>query len=38
MRAGDIVFTSAHGDHGYNPVDVVYDKRGLIGARAVPSW
>jgi enamine deaminase RidA (YjgF/YER057c/UK114 family) len=30
MRAGDFVFTSAQGDHGFNPADVVYDKDGLV--------
>jgi enamine deaminase RidA (YjgF/YER057c/UK114 family) len=30
MRAGDFVFTSAQGDHGFNPPDVVYDKNGLV--------
>jgi enamine deaminase RidA (YjgF/YER057c/UK114 family) len=30
MRAGDFVFTSALGDHGFNPADVVYDGRGLV--------
>jgi 2-iminobutanoate/2-iminopropanoate deaminase len=30
MRAGDYVFTSAQGDHGFNPADVVYDKNGLV--------
>ncbi len=30
MRAGDFVFTSAQGDHGFNPADVVYDKNGLV--------
>jgi 2-iminobutanoate/2-iminopropanoate deaminase len=30
MRAGDFVFTSAQGDHGFNPADVVYDKKGLV--------
>jgi enamine deaminase RidA (YjgF/YER057c/UK114 family) len=30
MRAGDFVFTSAQGDHGFNPADVVYDKHGLV--------
>jgi enamine deaminase RidA (YjgF/YER057c/UK114 family) len=28
--AGDFVFTSAQGDHGFNPADVVYDKNGLV--------
>jgi enamine deaminase RidA (YjgF/YER057c/UK114 family) len=30
MRAGDFVFTSAQGDHGFNPADVVYDDKGLV--------
>jgi len=30
MRAGDFVFTSAQGDHGFNPADVVYDGKGLV--------
>ena len=30
MRAGDFVFTSAQGDHGFNPPDVVYDEKGLV--------
>src|SRR5881397_1305993 len=30
MRAGDFIFTSAQGDHGFNPADVVYDKNGLV--------
>ena len=30
MRAGDFVFTSAQGDHGFNPPDVVYGKNGLV--------
>jgi enamine deaminase RidA (YjgF/YER057c/UK114 family) len=30
MRAGDFVFTSAQGDHGFDPADVVYDKKGLV--------
>ena len=30
MRAGAFVFTSAQGDHGFNPADVVYDKDGLV--------
>jgi enamine deaminase RidA (YjgF/YER057c/UK114 family) len=30
MRAGDFVFTSAQGDHGFNPADVVYDEKGLV--------
>ena len=30
MRAGDFVFTSAQGDHGFNPPDVIYDERGLV--------
>jgi enamine deaminase RidA (YjgF/YER057c/UK114 family) len=30
MRAGDFVFTSAQGDHGFNPPDVVYDDNGLV--------
>lgn len=30
MRAGDFVFTSAQGDHGFDPADVVYDKNGLV--------
>ena len=30
IRAGDFVFTSAQGDHGFNPADVVYDKNGLV--------
>ena len=30
MRAGDFVFTSAQGDHEFNPADVIYDERGLV--------
>src|SRR5213593_1347210 len=30
MRAGDFVFTSAQGDHGFDPADVVYDKNGVV--------
>jgi 2-iminobutanoate/2-iminopropanoate deaminase len=30
MRAGDFIFTSAQGDHGFNPSDIVYDKNGLV--------
>ncbi len=30
VRAGDFVFTSALGDHGFNPDDVVYDEKGLV--------
>jgi enamine deaminase RidA (YjgF/YER057c/UK114 family) len=30
MRAGDFVFTSAQGDHGFNPPDVVYNDKGLV--------
>jgi 2-iminobutanoate/2-iminopropanoate deaminase len=30
MWAGDFVFTSAQGDHGFNPADVVYDDKGLV--------
>lgn len=30
MRAGDFVFTSAQGDHEFDPADVVYDERGLV--------
>jgi 2-iminobutanoate/2-iminopropanoate deaminase len=30
MRAGDFIFTSAQGDHGFNPDDVVYDEKGLV--------
>lgn len=30
MRAGDFVFTSAQGDHGFNPPDVVYSANGLV--------
>jgi 2-iminobutanoate/2-iminopropanoate deaminase len=30
MRAGDFIFTSAQGDHGFNPADVVYDEKGLV--------
>jgi 2-iminobutanoate/2-iminopropanoate deaminase len=30
MRAGDFVFTSAQGDHGFNPPDVVYGANGLV--------
>jgi enamine deaminase RidA (YjgF/YER057c/UK114 family) len=30
MRAGDFVFTSAQGDHGFNPADVVYGENGLV--------
>jgi 2-iminobutanoate/2-iminopropanoate deaminase len=30
MRAGDFIFTSAQGDHGFNPADVVYDRKGLV--------
>jgi enamine deaminase RidA (YjgF/YER057c/UK114 family) len=30
LRAGDFVFTSAQGDHGFNPADLVYDEKGLV--------
>lgn len=30
MRAGDFVFTSAQGDHGFDPAAVIYDKKGLV--------
>src|SRR5215831_8836324 len=30
MRAGDYVFTSAQGDHEFDPAKVVYDERGLV--------
>jgi enamine deaminase RidA (YjgF/YER057c/UK114 family) len=30
MRAADFVFTSAQGDHGFDPPDVVYDEKGLV--------
>jgi 2-iminobutanoate/2-iminopropanoate deaminase len=30
MRAGDFVFTSAQGDHGFDPAEVVYDEKGLV--------
>src|SRR4051794_11130782 len=30
MRAGDFVFTSAQGDHGFDPAAVVYDEHGLV--------
>jgi 2-iminobutanoate/2-iminopropanoate deaminase len=30
VRAGDFVFTSAQGDHGFDPAKVVYDERGLV--------
>jgi 2-iminobutanoate/2-iminopropanoate deaminase len=30
MRAGDFVFTSAQGDHGFDPANVVYDEKGLV--------
>ena len=30
MRAGDFVFTSAQGDHEFDPARVVYDGRGLV--------
>ena len=30
MRAGDFVFTSAQGDHSFDPADVLYDKKGLV--------
>jgi 2-iminobutanoate/2-iminopropanoate deaminase len=30
MRAGDFVFTSAQGDHEFDPADVVYDRKGLV--------
>jgi enamine deaminase RidA (YjgF/YER057c/UK114 family) len=30
MRAGDFVFTSAQGDHEFDPANVVYDDRGLV--------
>src|SRR5215475_999822 len=30
MRAGDFVFTSAQGDHGFDPSEVVYDEKGLV--------
>lgn len=30
MRAGDYVFTSAQGDHEFDPAQVKYDARGLV--------
>ena len=30
MRAGDFVFTSAQGDHEFDPNDVVYDENGKV--------
>lgn len=30
MRAGDFVFTSAQGDHGFDPAQVVYGENGLV--------
>jgi enamine deaminase RidA (YjgF/YER057c/UK114 family) len=30
MRAGDYVFTSAQGDHEFDPKDVLYDEKGLV--------
>jgi enamine deaminase RidA (YjgF/YER057c/UK114 family) len=39
LRAGDFVFTSAQGDHGFNPADIVYDEKGLVvsdGAKLPP--
>lgn len=30
VRAGDFVFTSAQGDHGFDPAKVVYDDQGLV--------
>ncbi|MEZ5832401.1 MAG: RidA family protein [Dongiaceae bacterium] len=30
MRAGDFVFTSAQGDHEFDPADVRYDEKGLV--------
>ena len=30
VRAGDFVFTSAQGDHGFDPAKVVYDENGLV--------
>jgi 2-iminobutanoate/2-iminopropanoate deaminase len=39
LRAGDFIFTSAQGDHGFNPADVVYDEKGLVindGANVPP--
>src|SRR3954466_1309111 len=30
MRAGDYVFTSAQGDHEFDPAMVKYDARGLV--------
>src|SRR5262245_32948927 len=30
MRAGDFVFTSAQGDHEFDPAKVTYDDRGLV--------
>lgn len=30
MRAGDFVFTSAQGDHEFEPANVVYDRKGLV--------
>jgi len=30
MRAGDYVFTSAQGDHEFDPAKVTYDKNGLV--------
>ncbi len=30
VRAGDFVFTSAQGDHGFDPAKVTYDANGLV--------
>lgn len=30
MRAGDYVFTSAQGDHEFDPANVTYDRNGLV--------
>lgn len=30
VRAGDFVFTSAQGDHGFDPTKLVYDGSGLV--------
>jgi len=30
MRAGDFIFTSAQGDHGFDPAAVRYDEKGLV--------
>ena len=30
VRAGDFVFTSAQGDHAFDPAKIVYDEKGLV--------